>query len=82
METESRLNYKQPITTRLGSKVHVYMVYKDYMNGAWYDEFEDKWIPSQWTINGFFLPPIKGKTIASNLDLINNEYYSAKEEKS
>lgn len=68
------LDYTKPVTTTLRSDVHIYHVYKDYMNGAWYDETTDRWIPCQWTLSGYFLPSLNGKQIASTLDLINNNY--------
>ena len=75
----ANLDYKKPVTTRRGSQVHVYMVYKDYMNGAWYEEKEDRWVPCQWTLSGFFLPQFNDKQLTSSLDLINNDYYQPEE---
>ena len=66
------LNLKQAITTRHGSKVEIYKCYKDYCNGAWYNEKEDRWIPCTWSMpNGFFLHQKHPR----GLDLVNAEYY-------
>jgi len=65
------LDYTKPVTTSNRNNVHVYHVYKDYMNGAWYNEIEDIWIPSQWTLSGYFLPNMNGRYRAADLDLMN-----------
>lgn len=69
-----RLNYKKPVTTRLGSKVEIYKIYDAYMHGAYYVEEEDKWYAVEWTINGYFSPPDNGRAVKTSLDLINNDY--------
>lgn len=66
-----RINFKKPVTTRAGSPVRIYMVYKDYIHGA-YQSGED-WYIAAWSINGFFLPPKDNRWDKSSIDLINNE---------
>jgi len=68
------LNYKKPVITAQCNPVHIYHVYKDYMNGAWFNEEQDRWVPSQWTLSGYFIPSLNEKQPASNLDLKNNDY--------
>lgn len=71
MDMAFRINFKKPVTTRNGSTVRIYMVYKDYIHGA-YQSGED-WYIAAWSINGFFLPPKDNKQDKSSIDLINNE---------
>lgn len=64
------LNFKQPITTRLGTPIRLYHIYKDVIHGAY--KYEDEWIICSWTLpNGFYHKEqgMHGKA----LDLINNE---------
>lgn len=76
------LDYNKPITTRKGSKVIIYAIYDYYMNGAWYNEVDNRWIPQQWTTSGFMLPSIEqSKQMPTSLDIINNEYYPPKQTK-
>ena len=65
------LDYTKPVTTSIRHDVHIYHVYKDYMNGAWYDEVADLWIPSQWTLTGYNLPSTSSRHHAVDLDLVN-----------
>lgn len=80
MAATPKLNYRKSVVTRQGSKVHIYHVYKDYMNGAWYDEANDRWMPCQWGLTGFFHPLEKGRPqYEAALDLVNDDYYPPEE---
>lgn len=67
----TNLDYKKPVVTRQQHTVQIYHVYQDYMNGAWYNEEKDRWVPIQWTLSGYFLPNLIGHRGPSDLDLIN-----------
>lgn len=67
------LDYTKAVITARHDNVHIYHVYKDYMNGAWYNKAEDRWVPSQWTLSGYFLPSLNTKKSISDFDLINYE---------
>lgn len=80
MAATAKLNYKKPVVTTGGNKVHIYHVYSDYMNGAWYNEADDRWIPCQWGISGYFFPVENGKPQHTvKLDLVNDDYYPPEE---
>ena len=63
---KKQLDPTRGLKTRGGSRVRIYEVfYGDYINGAWYEEDRDVWIPAQWGINGEFASK------QSALDLVN-----------
>ena len=71
------LDFKKPVSTRAGSYVKIYEVYNEQLIGAWYDSLEDRWIPTCWTLSGYFLPVNKGdKQFRSSIDLVNEEPYA------
>lgn len=65
------LDYTKPVTTYNNRDVHIYHVYEDYMNGAWYKEDEHMWIPCQWTLTGYRLPTRPYPHWIEELDLVN-----------
>lgn len=61
-----RIDYTRSVKTRGGSEVRIYEIfYQDYINGAWYEEDRDVWIPAQWDFQGHFASK------QSALDLVN-----------
>lgn len=66
--TKSRLDFKKSVQTITGFPVEIYFAGADYLNGAWYDNMLDRWIPGQWTISGFYI-----FNKQTGLDLINGD---------
>jgi len=67
------LDYTKPVMTHSRHKVHIYSVYQHYMNGAVYIEEDDLWVPCQWTLSGYYYPPLKYKYKTNELDLVNDD---------
>ncbi len=75
------LDFKKPASTRAGSEIKIYEVYRETLIGAWYDNTEDRWIPTCWTLSGYFLPVNQGgKQFKSSLDLVNVAPYKIEPE--
>ncbi len=63
---KNTLDYTKPVRTRAGSQVRIYEIfYRDYLNGAYYDEEADVWWPCQWGFDGRYTDK------QSALDLVN-----------
>ena len=67
------LDFKKAITTRGGSPIRIYHIYKDKIHGAYYSN--NDWYQCAWTLpNGFYLSDKEG-THKTSLDLVNDEPY-------
>jgi len=49
------LDFNKPIVTQEQDMAQVYHVYQDYMNGAYFNDAKDIWVPMQWTLSGYSL---------------------------